>query len=277
VTAVTTSGRRPLLAVAALLLVLAGCGRGAASAHLDPPLLVAGAADLQPAFTELGASFEAATGIPVTFSFGSSGQLAQQIIEGAPVDLYASASGAFVDQVLAAGAGDAHTRVTYAFGRIAVWSPEEAWGGWRDLAELAADPAVGTIAIANPEHAPYGLAARQAFIAAGVWGAVEPRLVYGENIADTQRLSASGNADAAVIALSLAIAADEGEGGRWVLVDDALHEPLQQDLVVVAGDPERAAAAGRFAAHVGSEHGRSVMRRLGFVLPDDAVPDGSGG
>lgn len=249
--------------------LLAACSPDAQAVTADEPLLIAGASDLLPAFTVLGAAFEDATGEEVVFSFGSSGQLAQQLIEGAPMDLYAAANVAFVDQVLAAGVGDATTQSTYAFGRLTIWSSTAAWRDWQDLDAVAADDRVTTIAIANPEHAPYGLAARQAFTSTGLWDTVEPRLVYGEHISDTQRLAATGNADVAIMALSLALAADEVGEGSWVLLDEELHEPLQQDLVVVAEDPDRAALAERFIDYVTSEDGREVMRRYGFLLPGE--------
>jgi molybdate transport system substrate-binding protein len=256
-------------ALAGLALLVSACGTTAQAVTADEPLLIAGASDLLPAFTVLGERFEEATGERVVFTFGSSGQLAQQLIEGAPMDLYASANAAFVEQVLDAGVGDPETQATYAFGRITIWSPDDAWRDWRTLDELAADAAIRTVAIANPEHAPYGLAAKQAFESAGLWDAVEDELVYGENISDTQRLAATGNADVAIVALSLALAADEAGDGTWVLLDDALHAPLQQDLVVTAADPDRAALANEFIEHVNSEAGRQVMRRFGFTLPGE--------
>jgi molybdate transport system substrate-binding protein len=264
-----------LVTAASLLAAGTGCAADAGAVTADEPLLIAGAADLRPAFEELGRMFEAATGERVVFSFGSSGQLAQQLIEGAPMDLYASANVAYVEQVLAAGVGDPASQATYAIGRMVLWSPTAAWGGWDDLTALAADDGVRTIAIANPDHAPYGAAAAQALDAAGVAETVAPKLVYGENVADTQRLAASGNADVAIVALSLALASDEAGEGRWTLLDDALHEPLQQDLLVVAEDDDRAALARRFVDHVGTEEGRTVMRRFGFVLPGEDLPDGA--
>lgn len=270
------AGCRPILAVLALL--VAACGSDAQAVTADEPLLIAGAADLQPAFTVLGEQFEQATGEQVVFSFGSSGQLAQQLIEGAPMDLYASANVSFVEQVLDAGVGDPVTQATYAFGRITIWSPDGVWGDWQSLEDIGADDDIEFIAIANPEHAPYGLAAKEAFETAGLWDTVQPRLVFGENIADTQRLAASGNADVAIVALSLALAADEAGDGQWTLIDQDLHEPLQQDLVVTAEDPARAALADRFIEYVNSEDGRQVMRRFGFLLPGEeptgALADG---
>lgn len=257
------------VAFVVLALLAVACGPDAQAVTAEEPLLIAGASDLLPAFTELGERFEQATGEQVVFSFGSSGQLAQQLIEGAPMDLYAAANVAFVRQVLDAGVGDPETQTTYAIGRLVIWSPDDAWRDWEALDDVVADDDVRVIAIANPDHAPYGLAAKQAFESAGLWDAAAPQLVYGENISDTQRLAATGNADVAIVALSLAIAADEAGDGTWVLLDEALHGPLQQDLVVVAEDPDRAELASRFIDHVRSEEGRQVMRRYGFLLPGE--------
>jgi molybdate transport system substrate-binding protein len=243
------------------------CAAGCTKSEKDP-LLVAAAADLRPAFLELGEAFEAATGQRVVFTFGSSGLLAQQLIEGAPMDLFTSASAAFVDSVLAAGVGDADTRATYAVGRLAIWSRHDRWGDWGTLAELAADD-VATIAIANPVHAPYGVVAVQALESAGVREAIEDRLVYGENIADTQRLAATGNADAALVALSLALASEEAGQGRFSLIDDALHDPIEQVLVVTAKNQARAAIAADFVAFLTGDEGHRVLRRLGFATPRD--------
>jgi molybdate transport system substrate-binding protein len=266
---------RTALLAALLALLATSCGPGAGAAD-DDPLLVAAASDLLPAFTELGRSFEAATGEEVVFAFGSSGQLAQQLLEGAPMDLYASADVAYVDRVVAAGIGDPATQVTYAFGRIAIWSPASRWRGWETLTDVADDDEVRFVAIANPEHAPYGRAAREALEIEGVWETIQPRLVFGENISDTQRLAATGDADVAIVALSLALAAHEAGEGSWTLLDADHHDPLQQDLVVTAADPDRAALAARFVELVGSEEGQQVMRRFGFVVPDGSFTVGRG-
>ena len=201
----------------------------------------------------------------MTFSFGSSGQLAQQIANGAPFDLVASANVSYVNKVVAAGRADAHSKRTYAFGRIVIWSRRAAYA---DLADLAADTTVRKLAIANPDHAPYGVAAKQALQRAGVYEALRPRLVYGENASDTLRLAESGNADAAIVALSLATTS----GGRWTLVPMRLHDPLEQALVVTSESDHRARLARQFADVVSSRQGRAVMRRYGFLLPGEETP-----
>lgn len=237
----------------------------------DRAVVVAAASDLRPPFEVLGELFTHETGHEVVFDFGSSGQLTQRVIEGSPVDVFASADVSFVDEVLESGLGHPDTKATYAFGRITIWSSAADWGGWTTLEEVVQDEAVEFLAIANPEHAPYGRAAQQALEASDLWEAVGPKLVYGENISDTQRLAANGDADAAIVALSLAIAA--GNEGQWVLVDESLHAPLEQALVVVAEDPGRVEAARGFARFVNSPEGREVMVSFGFMLPGEPEGD----
>ncbi|GIU86499.1 MAG: molybdate ABC transporter substrate-binding protein [Acidimicrobiia bacterium] len=230
-------------------------------------ITVAAASDLRPAFEELGEAFRRDTGTRVTFVFGSSGQLREQILNGAPFDLFASANVEYADEVVEAGRGDASTKADYAYGRIVLWTRDPA-----DLPDAIgglADARYRRIAIANPRHAPYGVAAEQALRATGVYDDVERRLVYGENVSDTFRIARSGNADVAIVALSLAIA----DGGRYRLVPDDLHEPLRQTLVVTSTGA-RGEAARAFAAFVSSPAGREVMVRYGFVLPGERLPAG---
>jgi molybdate transport system substrate-binding protein len=229
-------------------------------------ITVAAASDLRPAFEELGEAFGRGTGTRVTFVFGSSGQLREQILNGAPFDLFASANVEFVDEVVEAGRADASTKADYAYGRIVLWARDPAY--LPDSVADLADARYRRIAIANPQHAPYGLAAEQALEAAGVHDEVEGRLVYGENIADTFQIAQSGNADVGIVALSLAIA----RGGEHVLVPDDLHAPLRQALVVT-GTGARAEVARRFADFVSSPQGREVMVRYGFVLPGERAPE----
>ena len=236
-------------------------------------LLVAGASDLRPAFEEIGKIFTAQTGTKVTFSFGSSGQLAQQISNGAPFDVFASADKSYIDQVLADGIGDAATKATYAFGRLALWIPSRTQKRLFNVLDLS-DPSIRRIAIANPEHAPYGSAAVQALKSAKIYELVSDKLVYGKNVSDTYRLATSGNADAALVSLSLVIA--NSNGGQYVVIPSDAHTPLEQALVVTAKKP-RSASAKAFIAMVSSTAGRSVMLKYGFLLPGDPKPLGNNG
>lgn len=229
-----------------------------------PRLTVAAAADLIPAFTEVGALFTQQTGIGVDFSFGSTGQLAQQIQQGAPIDLFAAANQSFIDQLEQAGRIIPDSRAIYAVGRLTLWTRSEGSLNLTGLADLT-NPAITHIAIANPEHAPYGVAAREALQRAGLWEELQPKLVFGENVAQTLQFASSGNADVAIVALSLSV---QGEGGRWLLLAEELHNPLIQALAVIEGTAHEAEAR-RFSAFVNSEEGRTILRRYGFVLPGE--------
>ena len=130
-------------------------------------------------------------------------------------------------------------------------------------------PEVRRIAIANPDHAPYGVAAREALQSAGIWDALQSKLVLGENISQAYQYAVTGNVDAGIVALSLAMPAAAGEAGRYVLIPETLHAPLDQAYAVIKGTAhEREARA--FAAFVASPPGREIMRKYGFVMPGES-------
>jgi len=244
---------------------LGGCQRRETPAQaVREPVRVAAASDLARAFDELGHDFERATGQAVAFTFGSTGLLARQLREGAPFDVFAAASASFVDDVVQAGACDGTTRAAYGRGRLALWSPNDTAPA--SLAALG-DPTYRRIAIANPEHAPYGKAAREALRAAGVWDAIEPRIVYGENVRQTLQLAQTGNVEAALVALSLVI---DDRSRRFLPIDEQLHAPIDQALVACTHG-KQSEGGRRFAAYVGSPAGRAVMRRYGFLLPGETL------
>jgi molybdate transport system substrate-binding protein len=240
---------------------LAACGREEAT-----EVRVAAAADLTLAFEELGRAFERETGRRVSFAFGSTGLLAQQLRQGAPFDLFAAANVSFVEDVVAAGVCDARTSTPYARGRIAVWTRAGGVSPPASVSELA-DGRFTRIAIANPEHAPYGRAAKEALGTAGVWRTIEPRLVYGENVRQALQLAETGNVEAAIVALALVV---RDQDNPWLLVDEALHEPIDQVLVVCTGGANREGAAA-FARFLGTPTGRAIMRSYGFLLPGEDV------
>lgn len=267
-----------LLSLTASVLVSAGCAKkdestavpGAASATTPKaPLKVAAAADLAGAFKEVGDSFEKKTGQKVVFSFGSTGLLAKQIAEGAPFDVFAAANISFIDDVVRSKACLDDSKKLYARGRIVMWSKK---GSPKpsSLADLK-DAKYKKIAIANPEHAPYGRAAKEALTKVGAWESVSPRLVFGENVQQTLQFAQSGNAEAAIVALSLAVSSD----GEYTMIDPEMHAPLDQALVVCHGAPEakdgRLADARAFTQFVGSDDGRAIMKRFGFLLPGESL------
>lgn len=247
--------------VPALLLstaLIGGCD--SAPARSSQPVRVAAAADLTLAFEELGKLFEARTGQRVALSFGSSGLLAKQLGQGAPFDLFAAANVAFVDQTVERGACDGSTKALYARGRIVVWSR---LGGPRiaALTDLRSNE-IRRIAIANPDHAPYGKAAREALTRVGVWPAVEAKVVLAENVRQALQFAESGNADVALVALSLV--ATDSRRGQQLAVDSALHAPIEQTLVVCRHG-KNASGARAFAQLVESSEGQQVLERHGFV------------
>ncbi len=228
---------------------------------------VAAAADLALAFKELGAAYEKESGNEVVFSFGSTGLLAKQITEGAPFEVFAAANASFIDDVVKTGACFGDTKKTYATGHLVFWTKSE--NAPKTPAELR-DARFTKIAIASPEHAPYGKAAKEALVKSGAWESVEKKMVYGENVQQAFQFADSGNADVAIIALSLAISAK----GHYEPVDPALHAPLEQVLAVCNGgkkDAPRLSAAVAFVEFVGSPEGRATMKKYGFLLPEESV------
>ncbi len=257
--------RRLASRVARVLVALSfvsSCGGAASSSPSDTPaLVIAAASDLRPAFEELAEQFTNDTNVDVTFSFGSSGQLREQILNGAPFDVFASANAEFVDEIIELDRGLAATKANYAIGRIVLWSsqPETLPDSITGLTSSS----FARIAIANPTHAPYGLAAQQALTSAGIWNSIEKKLVYGENISDTKKIIDSGNADIGVIALSLAIA----DGRRYVEISESLHTPLLQAAVVTTtGKSPR--TAKQWMDYMSSPTGTTVMKKYGFIAPN---------
>ena len=232
-----------------------------------PDIKVAAAADLAFAFKDVGAAYTKKTGQAVTFSFGSTGLLAKQIAEGAPFDVFAAANVSFADDAVASGACAADSKALYATGRIVLWA-KAGIDPPKSVADLA-DPKWAKIAIANPDHAPYGRAAKDAMTKAGVWDKVQPRVVYGENVQQTLQFAQSGNVEVAIVALSLATVT---AGGAYTAIPPEAHGRIDQALVACKGKGTAASVdARRFVAFVGSEDGRAVMRRYGFLLPGEAA------
>jgi molybdate transport system substrate-binding protein len=230
-------------------------------------LTVSAASSLTAAFTEIGKLFEAQTGDTVLFNFGASGSLAQQIEQGAPVDLFASANVGFVDELQKKGLVLPDTMQNYARGQIVLWTRSDSPVKLERIADLA-QPEIGKVAIANPDRAPYGLAAQEALKAAGVWEAVQPKLVIAETIQQTHQYAETGNVDAAIGALSLSVpAATGGKPGRYVVVPQELYTPLDQALAVIKGTKNEAAARA-FAAFITGPQGREVLQKYGFTVLD---------
>jgi molybdate transport system substrate-binding protein len=235
------------------------------SASTDQPrrVVIAAASDLKYALSELGQTFEKLhPSTKVEVIYGSSGKLYEQIVRGAPFDLFFAADARFPklleEQELAL---KAHF---YARGRIVLWSARiEA--GRLELSYLV-QPEIKRIAIANPRHAPYGQRAEQALQRAGVWPEVKAKLVYGENIAQAAQFAETGSAEVGIIALSLALSPGLKTKGSYWLVPQELHEPLDQWYVLLKRAQESSLAQS-FAEFVESDSARAILCHYGFEFP----------
>lgn len=248
---------KPLLLACSLLFSL--------SAYAEK-ITVAAAADLKFAMGEIVATFKKTnSGDDIDVIYGSSGKFNTQIQQGAPYDLYFSADIGFPRELAKNGFAASEVQ-PYAFGRIVLWSASLD-AAKMTLASLA-DPKITRIAIANPKHAPYGKRALEALRASGLWDKIEPKLVYGENIAHTAQFVQTGNAQVGIIALSLAINPELAKKGGYWLIPDNLHEPLEQGFIITKQGANNALAK-RFADYIGSKPARASMTKYGFVLPSE--------
>ena len=234
----------------------------------DGPVIAA-ASDLRFALDEIVAGFRQETGKRVRVSYGSSGNFFRQIAQDAPFELFMSADEDFVfrlaEQNLTPDRG-----VLYATGRVVLFVPEgspvKADAGFVDLRQSLADGRLKKFAIANPEHAPYGRAAMQALQSVGLWKAIEPKLVLGENVSQAAQFTVSGSAQGGIFALSLAKAPVFAGAGTYVLVPEDLHQPLRQRMVLTN---KAGGTAREFYSHLQRPAARTVFKRHGFVLPGD--------
>lgn len=255
--------RRRFLAAAAL----AGACLFGGPLAAQPAPVVAAASDLQFALTEIAAAFEAETGEAVRVSLGSSGNLARQIRQGAPFELYLSADEDFVLDLARDGFTRDEGRL-YALGHLALVVPRgsllRADGTLDDLEAALAEGRVARFAIANPEHAPYGRRAAEALRHRGLWEALAPRLVLGENVAQAAQFAVSGNAQGGLVAYSLALSPQLSARAEHALIPEEWHSPLRQRMALLTG---AGPVAERFYHYLQQPSARAVLRDHGFVLP----------
>jgi molybdate transport system substrate-binding protein len=248
-----------------VLALLAGCSRP----HEGSAVSVAAASDLQFALDEAVAAYRAAhPDVEVRVSYGSSGNFLAQISNGAPYDVFFSADVAYPRQLAERQLADSSTLVVYAVGRVVVWVPKSSG---LDVERLGiatlTDARVKKVSIANPQHAPYGRAAEAAMRSLGVYDAVAPKLVLGENVSQAAQFVESGSADAGVIALSLALSpAMRGAGSYWEIPADA-HPRLEQGAIVTSNAKDREASR-QFLAFVARGDGKAILARYGFAVPE---------
>ncbi|TYQ18257.1 UNVERIFIED_CONTAM: molybdate transport system substrate-binding protein [Acetivibrio alkalicellulosi] len=226
-------------------------------------LTIAAASDLTNAFSEIGEAFEKKHDCIITFSFGSTGMLAEQIANGAPFDVFAAANEIVIYELDTKGHIKSETKQLYALGRIGIVTLKGSHLEVFTLEDLL-NPEIVKISIANPYHAPYGLAAKQALITAGLWERLESKMVYGKNISEALTFITTKNAEAGIIALSL----KDDSLMNFNLINESMHEPLRQSMAVINSTKEEELAR-KFVEFVNSKEGKEIMSKYGFVTPEE--------
>lgn len=255
--------RRSILSALAAI----GLTFGTAAARDGAPV-VAAASDLQFAVAEIAEAFTAETGKEVRLSFGSTGNFARQIREGAPFQIFMAADERFIAELHA----DGFTRDEgdlYAVGRVVIMVPNGSAlkpdPEMNNLAEMLAAGQITRFAIANPDHAPYGMRAMESLMTKGIWDDLQPFIVLGENVSQAAQFALSGNSEGGIIAYSLALAPEVAPRGTYALIPEGWHEPLRQRMALLDGAGEVAEA---FYAYMREPAARGIMERYGFVLPE---------
>jgi molybdate transport system substrate-binding protein len=249
-----------------LTLTLALVAPGVAAAE---EITVAAASDLTFVFPEVAAKFQKDTGNTVKFSFGSSGNFLSQIQNGAPFDVFFSADIGYPKKLEGAGLVEPGTFYEYAVGKVVLWVLNASRLDLKQGLAVLTDDSIHKIAIANPEHAPYGRAAVAAMKHDGVYDKVSGKLVMGENISQTAQFVQSGSADIGLLALSLAVAPSMKEKGRYELVPPADYPPIEQAAVVIKTSKKKDTAK-QFLDYVKKPEIVSLMRAYGFAIQDSA-------
>jgi molybdate transport system substrate-binding protein len=245
-----------------LALAFSSCNYQASTNQAAPKeLVVAAAANLTDAFAEIGSRFTSRTGIRVVFSFGATAELAKQIENGAPFDVFAAADTEHVDLLDRAGLLTPGTTAIFARGRLVMWLPAGSTLKIERLEDLTAKQ-FDRIAIAKPDVAPYGHAAVESLQQLGIWTQIEPRVIYAQNVSQARQYAATGNAEVAFIPLALVKPGD----GTYVEVKESLHHPINQALGVVESSAKQDAAR-QFVSFVLSPEGQQLLRAKGYAIP----------
>ncbi len=234
-------------------------------------LKIAAASDLTQVMQTLAPAFEKQSGAHMAVSLGSSGNFFAQIQNGAPFDVFLSADKSYPEKLEQAGQAEPGSLTNYARGRLVIWTSNSSGIRLRsannktlgDDLKVLTSPQAHKIAIANPEHAPYGRAAVAALQHYGIYDQVKDKLVLGENISQTAQFAQSGNADVAFIALSGAMSAPMENSGRWLLLPRDSYPPIEQTAVIVKSSKNQQHAR-RFLDFLTSREGQTILRAAGF-------------
>lgn len=231
-------------------------------------LRIAAASDLQFALPDLAAEYEKQTGVKLAVTYGSSGNFLAQIQNGAPFDLFFSADITYPHQLVVAQLADISSIQIYAVGHLVLWLPPDSPLDPSAGLKILLDPRVQKIAIANPEHAPYGRAAVAALRDAALYDQLKPKLVFGENIAQAAQFAQSGSAQAGLLAHSLTFSPAMKSGKFWTIPAEK-YPPVEQAAVLLTASPNKEGALS-FLAFLKTPAARSILERYGFFLPPAA-------
>ena len=236
-------------------------------------LTIAAASDLQTALPDIARQFEHRTGIKTTVTFGSSGNFFAQIQNGAPFDVFLSADADYPRRLAQTGHVEPATLYAYATGRLVLWTRNDSRLDVTKGLTALTDPHVRHVAVANPSVAPYGRAAVAALHSAGIFAAIEPKLVNAENVSQAAQLAQSGNADAALIGHALAVGPALRDMGRFVEIPARLHPPITQADAVVSSSQNKQVARD-FVGYLKSAAAKQTLRSYGFDVADGASGGG---
>jgi molybdate transport system substrate-binding protein len=261
---VTSKAMRALPRLLLGVVLVLTAARGAAAAA--EAVAVAAAANLTFVLAPLDQEFERMNpGVTVTSEVGASGSLVAQITNGAPYDVFLSADMEFPRKLIAAGGAQATSLVTFAYGKLVLWTVRPGL----ELSSIAAvvrSPQVHRLAVANPKLAPYGRAAEEALAKLNLAAEAEPKIVFGETISQTAQFVSSGNADAGFVALSLVTSPNLREKGRWIDVPADLYAPIAQGAVLTTRGAANPGAV-KYVRFLATPEARAVFAKFGYGLP----------
>jgi len=255
--------QRARFLIVSILIIVAGCQDRAwrNQGTNSPEIVVAAASNLTDAFAEAGSRFTSKTGIRVVFSFGATADLARQIENGAPFDVFAAADTEHIEQLERKGLLTPGTQALYTRGRLVMWLPPGSDLKAEHIQDIEAK-AFERIAIAKPDVAPYGQAAVESLQKLGIWNEIAGKVIYAQNVSQTKQYAATGNAEVAFIPLALV---KPGEG-NYLEVDDELHQPIDQALGIIK-DSLKQAAARQFVDFLLSDEGQELLSKKGYRRP----------
>lgn len=244
-----------------IVVLVAGCGKY--KEDVEGEIVVAAASNFSEVFDEIGREYERRRGVRVINVYSATAELARQIENGAPYDIFASADDEHTENLIGEGLLVAETNRSFARGRLVLWIPAGSSAIIHDIEGLTTDK-ISRIAIARPPVAPYGAAAVEALKSVGLFESVEHKIVYAQSVAQAKQFAATGNADAAFVPFSLV----REKGGRVIEVDEKLHRKLVHTIAVLDSTKKRDEADQFIDFLTSADGGASILQKYGYVTPE---------